>query len=342
MARWLEGGSGIAIARSGTVAPPIRVGTSGWNYPHWRGRFYPKGLPPSRWLAHLAARLSSVEVNGTFYSLTRPAACDAWRAAVPDDFVFAVKGSRYITHMLQLRNFRAPLANFFASGILRLGKTLGPILWQLPPQLRFDAARADDFFAALPDDVRGAERRARRHDERTAGRAALTAPDGRDRPLLHALEVRHESWLSDEAVRLLERRSVALVAADTAGRHPFALRRTSRELAYVRLHGARRLYEGAYTPPELQEWAARALEWAADGSRVFVYFDNDRDAQAPRDALDLQTLVRGGSLEAVPRPAPERRRARPRPAHFGFRPRPTQPEAAPPPRARRSSGSRRA
>src|SRR5215831_10378699 len=118
--------SGIALARTRTVAPPIRVGTSGWNYAHWRGRFYPRGLAASRWLGYLSERLPTVEVNGTFYSLTRPSACDAWRASVPEGFVFAVKGSRYITHMLKLRNFRAPLANFFASGILRLGKTLGP------------------------------------------------------------------------------------------------------------------------------------------------------------------------------------------------------------------------
>src|SRR4029453_6921655 len=190
------------------MTPPIRVGTSGWNYAHWRGRFYPSALPASRWLAHLSALLPTVEVNGPFYSLTRPAACGACPAAVPDDFVFAVKGSRYITHMLKLRDFRAPLANFFASGILRLGRTLGPILWQLPPQLPFARARTDAFLSALPAGTRAAERWARRHDARTTGRAALTAPDGRELPLRHALEVRHPTWLSDEATALLARRGV--------------------------------------------------------------------------------------------------------------------------------------
>jgi uncharacterized protein YecE (DUF72 family) len=308
------------------VPPGIRVGTSGWNYAHWRDRFYPRGLAASRWLGYLAERLPTVEVNGTFYSLTRPSACDAWRAAVPEGFVFAVKGSRYITHMLKLRHFRAPLANFFASGILRLGKTLGPILWQLPPQLRFDRARVDAFLAALPDDVRGAERWARRHDERTTGRAALTAPDGRDRPLRHAFEVRHESWLSEAALETLARRGAALVAADTAGRHPFSLLRTSSRLAYVRLHGARRLYEGAYTRAELGEWAVRCRGWAAEGAEVYVYFDNDRDAQAAQDAIRLQALLRGeGAADARPENAPPPPRLPP--AHFGFR-------------ARRSSGSR--
>jgi uncharacterized protein YecE (DUF72 family) len=304
-------------------APAIRVGTSGWIYPHWKGRFYPKGLPERRWLAYLAGRLPTVEVNGTFYSLTRPSACEAWRSATPPGFLFALKGSRYVTHMLKLRNFRAPLANFFASGILRLGERIGPILWQLPPQLPFDAARADAFFAALPEDVRGAERWARRHDERTTGRAALTAPDGRDRRLRYAVEVRHASWLSDEALALLERRNIALAAADAAGKHPFSLARTSPDLAYVRLHGARRLYEGAYTPSELREWAARCRAWAREGAEVYVYFDNDRDAQAARDALALEALVSGGDFPAAAAPTgpAEERPPRPRkpPSHFRFR-----------------------
>jgi uncharacterized protein YecE (DUF72 family) len=303
---------------AGSTPPRFLVGTSGWIYPHWKGLFYPPKLPGRRWLTYLAERLPSVEVNGTFYSLTRPSACEAWREAVPPGFVFALKGSRYITHMLKLSNFRAPLANFFSSGVLRLGRTLGPVLWQLPPQLPFRADRADAFFAALPRDVREAERWARRHDSRTTGRAALTAPDGRDTPLLHAVEIRHESWLSDEALRLLERRAIALVAADTASRHPLSLARTSRELAYVRLHGARRLYEGRYTEAELQEWARRARAWAREGTTVVVYFDNDRDAAAPKDALRLWGILSGkrSPAEVVLEPdAPLPPRETP--AHFG-------------------------
>ena len=300
------------------MAAPIRVGTSGWIYDHWKERFYPRGLSSKRWLTYLAERLPTVEVNGTFYSLTRPSACEAWRAAVPEGFLFALKGSRYITHMLKLRSFRAPLANFFASGILKLGSAIGPILWQLPPQLPFDRARADDFLSALPEDVRGAERWARRHDERTTGRAALTAPDGRDRPLRYALEIRHESWLSDEALDLLSRRDVALVAADTAGKHPLSLERTSRSMAYVRLHGARRLYEGAYTGDELRSWAAHCRDWAREGAEVFVYFDNDRDAQAAHDALALQALLAGREEARAREPRAPKRPRKP-PAHFRFR-----------------------
>ena len=300
------------------MAPPIRVGTSGWIYDHWKERFYPRGLSSKRWLTYIAERLPTVEINGTFYSLTRPSACEAWRAAVPEGFLFALKGSRYITHMLKLRNFRTPLANFFASGILRLGARMGPILWQLPPQLPFDRARADAFFAALPEDVRAAERRARRHDERTTGRAALTAPDGRERPLRYAVEIRHESWLSDEALALLARREVALVAADTAGKHPLSLERTSRTLAYVRLHGARRLYEGAYTDDELRLWAERCRGWASEGAEVYVYFDNDREAQAAHDAIALHALLAGQASGAA-REAPPLRKPRRAPSHFGFR-----------------------
>ncbi|HEY6475642.1 MAG TPA: DUF72 domain-containing protein [Polyangia bacterium] len=263
-----------------------RVGTSGWLYPRWRGDFYPRGLLQRRELEYLSGQLATAEINGTFYSLTRPETCAAWRAAVPDGFVFAVKGSRYITHMLKLRNFEAPLANFFASGILRLGAALGPILWQLPPQLAWDEPRARDFFEALPRDVAAAERWACRHDARTKGRAALRAPDGRKATLRHAVEVRHESWLSDAALTVLRELDVALVWADTAGRHPAALDQTA-DFAYVRLHGSTRLYASRYTDRELATWAERIAARTAAGDDAYVYFDNDAEGHAPHDAVRL-------------------------------------------------------
>ena len=214
----------------------IHVGTSGWVYPHWRGHFYPPGLPPSRWLEFLSSKLPTVEVNATFYSLTRPLACDRWRAVVAPEFLFALKGSRYITHMKQLRGVETALANFYASGILRLGAQLGPVLWQLPPRLRFDAAIADEFFRLLPRDVRSAEKLARRHDARVAGRACVRAPDGRDAPIRYALEARHASWMGPEAAALLRDHEIALVWADTAGEHPATESQTTATLAYVRLH----------------------------------------------------------------------------------------------------------
>jgi uncharacterized protein YecE (DUF72 family) len=268
----------------------VVVGTSGWIYPPWRGHFYPPELAHARELGYFSSRLPAVEVNGTFYSLTRPTVCDRWRGAVDPDFVFAVKGSRFVTHMLKLRDVGTPLANFFASGILRLGAQLGPILWQLPPMVRFDAARAEAFFAALPRDVRGAERLAHRHDHRVTGRACLTAPDGRDRPLRHALEVRHDSWLGDTALEILARFGIALVVADTAGRHPYAVHDTA-EFRYVRLHGATELYRSRYTDAEIATWARRVRRWLGGGQDVFVFFDNTDKRHAPADAARLLTAL---------------------------------------------------
>jgi len=301
----------------------IHIGTSGWVYPHWRGNFYPHGLAPSRWLEFLSATLPTVEVNATFYSLTSPRACDRWRAVVPPGFLFALKGSRYITHMKQLRDVETALANFYSSGILRLGAQLGPVLWQLPPRLRFDRAVAETFFRQLPRDVRAAERLARRHDARVAGRSCLRAPDGRDAPIRYALEARHPSWMGPEAATLLRDREIALVWADTAGEHPATESQTTETLAYVRLHGSRRIYEGRYTTGELGEWARRAREWARSGTAVFVYFDNDRDAAAAQDARRLLTLCEGRlDPEHVDENADEHpgsRAARAKPAHFAFR-----------------------
>jgi uncharacterized protein YecE (DUF72 family) len=241
-------------------------------------------------LAYMARRLPTVEVNGTFYGLTRPSACAAWRAAVPDDFVFAIKGSRFITHMLKLRKFETPLANFFASGLLRLGTGLGPILWQLPPQLPFDEERTRAFFEAVPRDLDAAARWARRHDARTTGRAALRPAEGARGSLRHAVEIRHASWLTDRALQTLRQMDVALVAADTAGKYPLSYERTS-DFAYVRLHGSATLYTSRYTDGEIAAWARRISVWTEAGSDVYVYFDNDAQGHAPHDAVRLQAAV---------------------------------------------------
>jgi uncharacterized protein YecE (DUF72 family) len=263
---------------------------SGWVYPHWSGTFFPEGVSLARRLAYVGEHFSSVEINGTFYSLKRPAVFDRWRSEVPPSFVFAVKASRYYTHMVKLKGV-APIANFFAQGVLRLGAQLGPILWQLPPMLRFTPERARAFFELLPRDMKEAEKLARRHDSRLTGRCALRAPDGRDRPLRHALEIRDESWLSEESLDLMRAHGVALVAADTAGKHPRSELRTA-DFAYVRLHGARKLYVGHYTDDELDEWATRAAGWMRGGSDVHVYFDNtDVIPAAPFDALVLSEKI---------------------------------------------------
>jgi uncharacterized protein YecE (DUF72 family) len=274
------------------------IGTSGWTYRPWRGVFFPRGLPAAQELSHISRHLASVEVNGTFYSLTRPSTCDRWRASVGEDFIFAIKGSRYITHMLKLANFAAPLANFFASGILRLGQQLGPILWQLPPNLSFREDRAAQFFKALPRTIAAAQELARRHDQRTTGRASLTAPDGQEAVIRYALEARHESWMVPPATDLLREHGIALVTADTAGHHPETRVRTA-DFAYVRLHGSQVLYSSEYTSDEIESWARQVNQWRRGGADVHVYFDNDAKAYAPFDAIRLSNAVAAGMAGAA-------------------------------------------
>ena len=190
----------------------VRIGISGWTYAPWRGRFYPSKLSRNKELAYAARLFSSIEINGTFYGLQRPEAFGLWRSETPEDFVFAVKGSRYITHMLKLRDVEIPLANFLASGLLRLGPKLGPILWQFPPQVKFDADRFRRFLALLPHSTRQAIHLARRHDRRLDDRDWLQS-DVRQ-PMRHAVEIRHESFRHPDFIQLLREHSVALVCAD--------------------------------------------------------------------------------------------------------------------------------
>ena len=271
------------------MAGTVRVGISGWTYPPWRGVFYPKGLPQRAELGYVARRLATVEINGSFYSLQRPESYRAWREQTPDGFVFAVKGSRYITHMKKLRDVDTALANFFASGPLALDDKLGPVLWQLPPSLGFDAQRLADFFDRLPRSTGEAAWLARRHDERLAGRAFTEAAT--DRPLRHALEVRHDSFRTPEFPALLREHHVALVAADTAGKWPL-IREVTADFGYVRLHGDAELYTSGYSTTSLRRWADLAHGWAEAGTDVYVYFDNDAKVHAPFDALTLADLLR--------------------------------------------------
>ncbi|WP_297660434.1 DUF72 domain-containing protein [Pseudonocardia sp.] len=261
-----------------------RVGTSGWRYPPWRRTFYPEGLAQRRELEHLSRCVDTIEINGSFYSLQRPENYRAWAAETPDDFVFAVKGGRFITHLKQLRDVEQPVANFFASGVLGLGPKLGPFLWQLPPRLRFDAARIAEFLSLLPHTTTEAAALAARHDERLDGRA-LTETDA-DRPLRHALEVRHESFRDPAFPALLREHGVALVLADSAGTWP-VFEEVTADFVYVRLHGQDELYASGYTPAALDAWAERVQAWRDDGMDAYVYFDNDMKVHAPYDAIAL-------------------------------------------------------
>ncbi len=282
----------------------IRIGISGWRYKGWRGIFYPSDLAQRRELEFASRQFSSIELNGSFYSLQRPSNFAQWADETTDDFVFAIKGSRYITHMLKLRNVETPLANFFAQGLLRLGAKLGPILWQLPPTFKFEIDRLGTFFSQLPKTQKDAAKLGRMHDERLDNRTWLKV--GTDGPLRHALEIRHESFACKEFIDLLRRHGVGLVVADTV-EWPLLMDVTT-DFVYCRLHGSEELYASGYDDKALDVWAQRVAIWAEggevhDGRRVtrrdasrgkrdvFVYFDNDAKVRAPFDAKKLSDQV---------------------------------------------------
>jgi uncharacterized protein YecE (DUF72 family) len=270
----------------------VWVGISGYDYPGWRGSFYPQGLPRRRWLEHASRQLSSIELNGTFYSLKSPATFAAWREQVPRrGFRFAVKGSRFITHMLKLRDCEVALANFYASGVLALGKLTGPFLWQLPASFGYDEERIEGFLALLPRRTAEGERLARGHDRRLRGGALTTA---RERVRYrHAFEVRHPSYFAEPFYRQLRSHRCALVIADTAGVFPYSEELTA-DFVYVRLHGSRELYASGYRDDELDDWARRLQRWVTGPPRrdAYVYFDNDAKQFAPHDAQRLAARLR--------------------------------------------------
>ncbi|WP_068160978.1 DUF72 domain-containing protein [Rhodococcus phenolicus] len=263
-----------------------RVGISGWRYPGWRGDFYPAGLPQRRELEYAAERMGTIEINGTFYSLQRKSSFEAWRDSTPDDFVFAVKGGRFVTHLKRLLDVDEALANFFASGVPVLGPKLGPLLWQLPPTMAFEPERIAGFCVQLPRTTGEAAALASRRTDKVPDDRAWTEPDA-DRPIRHAMEVRHPTFATGEAAALLREHDVALVVADTAGRYPFLTDVTS-DFVYVRMHGDAELYVSGYTDAALDRWAERIGAWLGDGLDVYVYFDNDAKGFAPHDALELQ------------------------------------------------------
>lgn len=303
-----------AANRSGAV----RIGISGWRYSPWRGPFYPRNWPQHRELEYASRAVTTIEINGSFYSLQSPASYQRWREETPAGFVFAVKGGRFITHNKRLRDVRAPLANFFASGVLALREKLGPILWQLPPSFRFDAIRLEDFFELLPRTTHAAAALARRHDHRLKHRA-WCRPGG-DRPVRHALEVRHDSFITPEFIALLQRHDIALVVADTAGKWP-QLEDVTADFVYVRLHGDKELYASGYSPAALAAWERKIRSWQAgrqprdartaaprhrSGNKpreVYVYFDNDVKVRAPFDAMSLAHRLGLGPKPGRPPPA---------------------------------------
>jgi uncharacterized protein YecE (DUF72 family) len=284
----------------------IYIGISGWRYAPWRGVFYPKDLPQHRELEFASRQLPTIEINGTFYSLQRPESYAAWYAATPPGFVFAVKGNRFLTHILRLRDIDGPVANVLASGVFELREKLGPFLWQFPPNFKFEPERMEHFLSLLPHDTDAALELARQYEPRMEGRVSLDA--GKKPKLRHAVEIRHESFIDERFVALLRKYKVALVVADTAGKWP-NYEDVTADFMYLRLHGDKELYASGYSDEALERWAERIRAWTGGGqpadarlisakpppkraSRdLFCYFDNDIKVHAPFDARQLMAKL---------------------------------------------------
>jgi uncharacterized protein YecE (DUF72 family) len=242
---------------SSAATADVRIGCSGWQYRHWRGNFYPADLPQSRWLEYYAGRFDTVEINNTFYRLPDAATFAAWGRRAPKKFVYAVKASRYLTHMKKLKDPDAPLELFFSRAV-RLERAFGPVLYQLPPRWPLNIARFDSFLKALP--------RRRRH----------------------AIEFREPSWYADDVLALMARRRVALCLHDMAG-SASGLRAVG-PFVYVRFHGPQK-YGGRYPDDTIERWSEWLADRAKEGKKVYAYFNNDTGGHAPRDAVRLRTSI---------------------------------------------------
>lgn len=236
----------------------VRIGTSGWHYDHWIGRFYPEKLRKDKWLEHYAQHFDTVEINNTFYHLPREQTMVNWHDRVPAGFLFAVKASRYITHIKKLRNTAEEVERFFALASL-LGEHLGPILYQLPPNLHKDLSRLDEFIASIPM---------------------------RDRAVF---EFRHASWYEQDTFDLLNRRGVALCVHDMGDKAP--PRVVTGGLVYIRFHGTNGRYQGNYPDHLLQEWADWMKSQIGDARAVYAYFNNDISGHALNNARTLKRIM---------------------------------------------------
>jgi uncharacterized protein YecE (DUF72 family) len=294
----------------------IRIGISGWRYVPWRGDFYPEGLAQKNELKFASRAVNSIEINGSFYSLQSPDLYARWYADTPKGFVFSLKGPRYITHVRRLNDVGEALANFFASGIFKLREKLGPILWQFPPNFKFDAEKFEAFLKLLPFDGTSAKACAKQCAARMEKPGYLDIPA--KARLRHAVEIRHESFAVAEFIDLLRTYNVALVVADTAGKWPYMEDLTS-NFVYLRLHGDKQLYASGYTPKAIKRWGDRIERWS-HGSQpddahvtdakavrprksrdVYCYFDNDIKVRAPYDARKLlQRFGLADDLEVAP------------------------------------------
>jgi uncharacterized protein YecE (DUF72 family) len=250
----------------------ILVGTSGFSYQHWRGLFYPADLPQERWLERYVSEFPTVELNTTFYRLPRGEAVERWRRETPAGFVFAAKGSRFMTHMKRLLDPALGLSRFFAP-VSRLGPKLAVVLWQLPPRWGANVERLDAFLSALPRRLRRA-------------------------PLRHAVEFRDASWYAEPVCDVLDRHGAAFCEHDLV---PLAPPRLTGGFRYLRFHGATGKYAGRYGAEALRPWASGLARWSRRGD-AFVYFNNDIGGHALEDARDLRALLEEAHASAPAAP----------------------------------------
>ena len=234
----------------------IRIGTSGWTYKHWQTIFYPDKWPKSRWLEYYVRHFDTVELNASFYRLPNPTTFQNWKTKTPDNFLWAVKASKFITHTKRLKDPAEPLGRLY-SATIGLGEKLGVILFQLPPTLPFDEDVFRVFCGSLNSRVR------------------------------HALEIRHPSWINNQAFSILTEFKIALCVSDTAGRYPSSEIITA-DFAYIRLHGSRKLYASEYSEEELRTWAEKVDVWNKD---AFIFFDNDYEGYAVKNAKRLKEML---------------------------------------------------
>ncbi len=280
----------------------IYIGISGWRYEPWRGVFYPDDLRQDDELAYASRALPSIELNGSFYALQKPGSYAEWYAATPKNFVFSVKGNRFITHTRRLKDIDGPVANVLASGVFNLREKLGPFLWQFPPNFKFDPERMEHFLGLLPHDTEAGLALALQHEPRMEGKVALEID--KKRKLRHAVEIRHHSFIDEAFIAMLRKYKVALVTADTAREWPY-YEDVCADFMYLRLHGDKELYASGYSEEALDRWAERITAWSGGGQPadarlisakagpkkanrdVFCYFDNDIKVKAPFDAKRL-------------------------------------------------------
>lgn len=263
----------------------VRVGISGWTYPEWRGTFYPDGLAQKRELEYASRQLTSVEINGTFYSLQRPGTFQNWYEETPEDFQFAVKAPQYITHIRRLKEVAEPLANFFASGLLCLREKLGPLLWQFPPNVMLKDDRFEKFLKLLPHDAKTAARLAKRHGEKVEGRS-FTKAEG-DFPIRHAFEFRHPSFHNKDFIAMLKENNVAFVIAHEGGERAPYLEEPTADFIYIRLHGQDKRFAKGYPTTEVETWTKKLKGWIKKGIDCYAYASLDAKVYSPKTALAL-------------------------------------------------------